>query len=47
MTAAATCDDWGVPPELCEACGMPLKEHWRGRRCLRADEPEKLEGLAS
>jgi hypothetical protein len=24
----------GNPAPLCEACGLPLNQHWRGRPCL-------------
>ena len=32
-------DDWEFPPPpVCEVCGKLLRNHWRGRPCLKPDE---------
>ncbi len=27
--------EWNDPPEKCPECGLPLRDHWRQRPCLK------------
>jgi hypothetical protein len=39
-------DDWEFPPpERCEVCGELVRNHWRGKPCLKEENEEKQETL--
>ncbi len=38
-------NDWTLPKDICDVCGIDLAEHWRGRPCTFPDQTDSETGL--